>query len=180
MVDVNSSPYLSIFVNYLEIIGDPADSKRAFPVWGQLFSTLRSGRHREDETPLLIGVGDGGRRWGSHLLVGQLQPLVDDLHIVGGIIDGRGGVCVLLHIRREGGLPSRGNHRRREPMRFVGYGVERQHDAGDFVHSCLGGRAFEQACVEHIVKRPVTTLVNSIPLGVIGRREHPLDPEGTQ
>ena len=34
MVDMNSSPYLSVFVNYLEIIGDPADSKRAFPAWG--------------------------------------------------------------------------------------------------------------------------------------------------
>ena len=180
MVDVNSSPYLSVFVNYLEIIGDPADSKRAFPACGQLISTLRRGRHREDETPLLIGVGDGGRRWGSHLLVGQLQPLVDDLHIVGGIIDGRGGVCVLLHIRREGGLPSRGNHRRREPMSFVGHGVERQHDAGNFVHPCLGGRAFEQVHAEHIVERPVTTLVNSILFGVIGRREHPLDPEGAQ
>ena len=35
--------------------------------------------------------------------MGQLQPLVDDLLIVGGIIDGRGGVGVLLYIRMEVG-----------------------------------------------------------------------------
>ena len=65
-------------------------------------------------------------------------------------------------------------------MKFVGHGVERQHNAGDFVHPCLGGRTFEQASEEHIIERPVATLINSIPFGAIGRREHSLDPEGAQ
>ena len=34
MVNMNSSPYLSVFVNYLVIIGDPANTKRASPSWG--------------------------------------------------------------------------------------------------------------------------------------------------
>ena len=65
-------------------------------------------------------------------------------------------------------------------MRFVGHGVEGQHNAGDFVNPCLGGRAFEQASAEHIIERPVAMLINSIPFGVIGRLEHSLDPEGAQ
>ena len=65
-------------------------------------------------------------------------------------------------------------------MTLLGHGVERQHNVGDFVHPCLGGRAFKQASAEHIIERPVTTLINSIPLGVIGRHEHPLDPEREQ
>ena len=138
MIYMDSSPYFSVFVDYLVIIGDHANTKRAFPSWGQLISTLRRGSHREDETPLLIGVGNGGRGWGSQLLVGQLQPLGDNLHIVGEIIDGRGGVCVLLHIRRESWLSPCGDHRCEEPMRFVGHGVERQHNAGDFVYLRLG------------------------------------------
>ena len=112
--------------------------------------------------------------------MGQLQPLGNNLHIAGGIIDGRGGVCVLLHIRREGRLSSCGDHQYEEPMRFMGHGVERQHNYGDLVNPCLGGRTFEQASAEHIVERPVATLINGISFGVIGRREHSLDPEGVQ
>ena len=58
----------------------------------------------------------------------QLQPLADDLHIVSGIIDGRGGVGILLYIRREGWLSHCGDHGCGEPMRYVGHGVERQHN----------------------------------------------------
>ena len=33
---------------------------------------------------------------------------------------------------------------------------------------------------EHIIERPVATLINGISFGVIGGREHSLDPEGAQ
>ena len=138
------------------------------------------GSHREDETPLLIGIGNDGRGWGSHLLVGQRQPLVDDLHIVGGIIDGRRGVGVLLYIRREGWLSPCGDHGCGEPIRFVEHGVERQYNAGDFVYPRLRRRAFEQASEEYIIERPVATLINGISFRVIGGREHSLDSEGAQ
>ena len=65
-------------------------------------------------------------------------------------------------------------------MRFVGHGVERQHNAVDLVHQGLRRRAFEQASMEHIIERPVATLINGISFRVIGGREHSLDSEGVQ
>ena len=60
-------------------------------------------------------------------------------------------------------------------MKFVG-----QHNAGDFFHPRLRRRAFEQASMEHIIERPVATLINGISFRVIGGREHSLDSEGAQ
>ena len=65
-------------------------------------------------------------------------------------------------------------------MRFVGHGVEGQHDPGDLVNPCLGGRTFEQASTEHVVERPVAPFINGISFGMVGRSEYSLDPEGAQ
>ena len=65
-------------------------------------------------------------------------------------------------------------------MRFVWHGVERQHDPGDLVNPCLGGRTFEQASTEHVVERPVAPLINGISFGMVGRSEYSLDPKGVQ
>ena len=65
-------------------------------------------------------------------------------------------------------------------MRFVWHGVERQHDPGDLVNPCLGGRTFEQASTEHVVERPVAPLISGISFGMVGRSEYSLDPEGVQ
>ena len=65
-------------------------------------------------------------------------------------------------------------------MRFVGHGVEGQHDPGDLVNPCLGGRTFEQASTEHVVELPVAPLFNGISFGMVGRSEYSLDPEGAQ
>ena len=40
----------------------------------------------------------------------ELQMLGYSLYVVGGVIDGGGGVSVLVHIRRESWLPSCGYH----------------------------------------------------------------------
>ena len=46
-------------------------------------------------------------------------------HIFRGVINGRGCMSILLHIRREGWLSSCGDHGCGEPVRFVRHGVER-------------------------------------------------------
>ena len=65
-------------------------------------------------------------------------------------------------------------------MRFMGRGVEGQHDPGDLVNPCLGGRTFEQVSTEHVVERPVAPLINGISFGMVGRSGYSLDPEGAQ
>ena len=65
-------------------------------------------------------------------------------------------------------------------MRFVWHGVERQHDPGDIVSPCLGGRTFEQASMEHVVEHPLAPLINGISFGMVWRSEYSLDPEGAQ
>ena len=65
-------------------------------------------------------------------------------------------------------------------MRFVWHGVERRHDPGDLVNTCLGGRTFEQASTEHVVERPVAPLINGISFRMVGKSEYSLDPEGEQ
>ena len=63
MVHMYSPPYLSVFVDYLVVIGDRTNAEWAFPPWRQLGSTLRRGSHRKDETSFMVWVGDRGRGW---------------------------------------------------------------------------------------------------------------------
>ena len=62
-------------------------------------------------------------------------------------------------------------------MRLVHHCVEGQHDAWDLLHLCLGGRACKQACPEHVVHGPVATLVDGIPIRMVRRGQHTLDPQ---
>ena len=89
-------------------------------------------------------------------------------------------MCVLLHIRREGRFSACCNHGRRKPVRFMGHGVERQHNARDFFYPRFGRCTLDQSGTKHIVERPVTTLVNGISFRMVGRRQHSLDSEGAQ
>ena len=58
------------------------------------------------------------------------------------------------------------------------HGVEGQHDPRDLVNPCLGGGAFEQASAEHVVERPVASLIDGVAFGMVGGSENPLYPEG--
>ena len=61
MVYVYSLLYLSVFVDYLVVIGDLTNAERALPPWRQLRSAVRRGSHGKDETSFLVWVGDRGR-----------------------------------------------------------------------------------------------------------------------
>ena len=63
MVYMYSPPYLSIFVDYLVVIGDSTNAEKAFPPWRQLRIAFRRGGHGKDETSFLVWVGDRGRGW---------------------------------------------------------------------------------------------------------------------
>ena len=65
-------------------------------------------------------------------------------------------------------------------MRLMRHEVEGQHNPRDLVNPCLGGGAFEQASAEHVVERPVASLIDGVAFGIVGGSEYPLDPEGAQ
>ena len=62
-------------------------------------------------------------------------------------------------------------------MRFMDHRVEGQYDTWDLLHPCLGRRALKQASPEHVIHGPVATLVDGIPLGMVWRGQHALDPQ---
>ena len=62
-------------------------------------------------------------------------------------------------------------------MRLVQHRVEGQHNAWDLLHPCLGGRAFKQASPEHVIHGLVATLIDGIPLRMVRRGQHALDPQ---
>ena len=65
-------------------------------------------------------------------------------------------------------------------MSLMRHGVEGQHDPRDLVNPCLGGGTFEQASVEHVVERPVASLIDGVAFRMVGGSENPLYPEGAQ
>ena len=65
-------------------------------------------------------------------------------------------------------------------MRFMRHGVEGQHDPRDLVNPCFRGGAFKQASAEHVVERPVASLIDGVAFGMVGGSENPLYPEGEQ
>ena len=62
-------------------------------------------------------------------------------------------------------------------MRLVHHRVEGQHNAWDLLHPGLGVRALKQASPEHVIHGPVATLVDGIPLRMVRRDQHTLDPQ---
>ena len=54
-------------------------------------------------------------------------------------------------------------------MGVMHHGIQRQHDAGDFVYPCLRGNTLKQASPEHIIYGPMAPLVDGITLGMVGR-----------
>ena len=123
MIYMDRTPHGSILINDMIFVGDPPDMERAFPTWSQLVRMLRRGCHGIYEASFLIRVGNSEEGWGSHLLMRQLQPLCQDLNMIGGIINGGRGMRV-LYIRREGRLSACRYHGRRKPVWLMGHGVE--------------------------------------------------------
>ena len=62
-------------------------------------------------------------------------------------------------------------------MRLMHHCVEGQHETWDLLHPSPGGRTFKQASPEHVVHGPVATLVDGIPLRMVGKGQHTLDPQ---
>ena len=60
------------------------------------------------------------------------------------------------------------------------HGVEGQHDPRDLVNPCFGGGAFVQVSAEHVVERPVASLIDGVAFRMVGGSESPLYPEGAQ
>ena len=65
-------------------------------------------------------------------------------------------------------------------MGLVRHGVEGQHNPRDLIDPCLRGRSLEQASAEHVVERPMASLVDSVALGMVRRGKGPLDPQRAQ
>ena len=63
-------------------------------------------------------------------------------------------------------------------MGFMYHGIQRQHDAGDLIHSCPRGNTLKQASPEHIIYGPMASLVDGVTLGMVRRGKQPLDPQG--
>ena len=138
MVNVNRVPHGSILINHLIVVEDPFDMERAFPSWSQFAGTLRRSCHSINQAVFLIWVDNSWRRWGSHLLVGQFQPLSQDFYIVGGIINGGRGMHIVLNIRKEGRLSTCRYHRSRKSVGLMGHCVEGKHNAWDLLNPGLG------------------------------------------
>ena len=110
VVYVDGSPCRTILINHLEWVRDSFDPEGSLPSRHQFFGALRRGRHREDETTLLIWVGGSGRRRSSHLLVGELQALLENLCIGGGFADGWGSTGIMLEVGRKSRFEAGGDH----------------------------------------------------------------------
>ena len=67
----------------------------------------------------------------------QFQPLGRDFNIVGGIINRRRGMCVVLNIRWEGRLSACRHHGCRKPVWFMRHSIKGEHNARDFLNPCL-------------------------------------------
>ena len=62
-------------------------------------------------------------------------------------------------------------------MGFVGHCVQSQHDAGNLLYPCPGGRTIKQASPEHIIDGPMTPLVDGVALRMAGGGQQPLDSQ---
>ena len=62
-------------------------------------------------------------------------------------------------------------------MRLVHHGVDGQHEAWDLFQPSPGGCTFKQASPEHVIYGPMASLVDGIPLRMVGRGQHTLDPQ---
>ena len=97
----------------------------------------------------------------------KLEPLFNGFGIGGGVVDRGRRMSIQVDIWRKCWLTAGGYHGSRESMRLMRHGVDDQHDPRDLVKPCFGGGAFEQTSTEHIVGRPMASLVYSIALGMV-------------
>ena len=63
-------------------------------------------------------------------------------------------------------------------MGLMHHGIQRQHDAGVFVYPCPRGNTLKQASLEHIIYGPMALFVDGITLGMVGRGQQSLNPQG--
>ena len=63
-------------------------------------------------------------------------------------------------------------------MRLVHHNAEGQHEAWDLLHPSPRGCALKQVSPEHVAHGPMAPLVDGIPLRMVGRGQHTLDPQG--
>ena len=61
---------------------------------------------------------------GGHLLVGELEPLLDGFDICGGVFSGERGIGIQVKIWRKCWLAACRNHGGRESVRFMRHSVE--------------------------------------------------------
>ena len=54
-------------------------------------------------------------------------------------------------------------------MGFMDHGIQRQHDAGDFVYPSPRGQTLKQASPEHVIHGPMAPLVDGVTLWMVGR-----------
>ena len=89
MINMDCSLQSIIFVSHLIFVGYAADAIGSFSSGCQLGGLLWRGGEHEDQAADVVGVGCG-RGWVSgHLLVGELEPLLDGLDVTRGILGGR-------------------------------------------------------------------------------------------
>ena len=53
-------------------------------------------------------------------------------------------------------------------MGFMWYSIEGQHYPRHFIGPGFGGRPFQQACAEHVIQGPMSSLVDCVALRMIG------------
>ena len=94
MVNVDCSLQSTVFVNHLALVWYAADAIGSFPSWCQLGGSFGRGGECEDQAANLVRIG-GGCGWGSgHLLVSELELLLDGLDITWGVLNGRRRACI--------------------------------------------------------------------------------------
>ena len=129
MIDVDGAFHISILVDHLVFIWDAADVVGPFPSRRQLGSAFWWSSQSEDEAAYLVGVSSWGRRRSGHLLVGELEPLLDGLNVGGGVLSGGRRIDIQVKVWRKRWLTACCNHGGRESVRFVRHCVEGQHNS---------------------------------------------------
>ena len=88
MVDVDDALHISILVDHLVFIWDVADEVGPFPSRHLLGSAFWRSSQSKIEAAYLVGVSSWRRQWSGHLLVGEVESLLDGLNVGGGVPSG--------------------------------------------------------------------------------------------
>ena len=177
MVDVDGAFHISILVDHLVFIQDAADAVGPLLSRSELGGALWWSSQSENEASYLVGVSSWRRRRSGHLLVGELEPLLDGLDVYGWVLSGERGIGIQVKIWRKRWLTACRNHGGRESVRFMRHSVEGQHNSWDLVNPCLGGGSFKQTSTEHIIEGPMAPFVDCIAFRMVGGSENLLDSQ---